>query len=463
MSYINKLINPVATSNNTSEALFDLEIKYPDTILNRTLNNYYKFLENEEWTQYKGKQTYSVFNMDEYIDEDLNLTVYMKQVDDRGNEIISQQKVAINTIVQRDMFIYTVADLQKMQEYVNLGATYEGKTMYLMRDLDLSSVCSESKGSWTPIGKYVSAQERYSFKGTFEGNNHTISNLYINSTNQFQGLFGITENGMIKNLKISGNVYSTNVNIGVLVGWSSSDIYNITTLVGSTVKGTSSTGVICGVNNGATISNCINNGNVVSTGGEGGGGICGLNANSGIISNCINKGNVTVSGSLGGGVCGGNIVLSTVDSCYNTGNIIVYGADSYGHSLTGGIAGGNYDTSTVKNCYNTGNVTATYPYVAGVVGYNGNSSSGTQTVKNVFNTGTIKKGTTNATSNIGTSSAYAGYLIGRYGTLSGNYANTTKANMASWSNTVITNYLGSSFTKDTKNINEGCPILKWQL
>jgi hypothetical protein len=39
---------------------------------------------------------------------------------------------------------------------------------------------------WVPIGR----NNDYAFRGTFDGNGHMISGLYINSANSYQGLFG---------------------------------------------------------------------------------------------------------------------------------------------------------------------------------------------------------------------------------------------------------------------------------
>ena len=73
------------------------------------------------------------------------------------------------------MYIYTVEDLINFRESVKAGETFEGKEVYLMNDLDLSLTCSEKLGSFEPIGAGST-----SFRGTFHGNHHKISNLYIN-------------------------------------------------------------------------------------------------------------------------------------------------------------------------------------------------------------------------------------------------------------------------------------------
>lgn len=151
---------------------------------------------------------------------------------------------------------------------------------------------------------------------------------------------------------------------------------------------------------------------------------------------------------------------ATVKDCYNIGKVESLGHDSDGDSSTGGIIGRNVNNSTVEKVYNIGDVTAEYDYIGGIVGYNGNSLAGTQVVKNVFNAGIIKLGSEVATSDIGTS---LGTLIGRYGSLTGKYKNTTKDDIKSWDEETIKTNLGDGFTKDINNINDGYPILKKQI
>ena len=102
--------------------------------------------------------------------------------------------------------------LAKLAELVNSGTTCEGKTIILTEDIDLSAY-STGEG-WTPIGKDYS----HSFKGTFDGQGHKISNLYINRPNaNYQGLFGLAtdtiKNVGVENCNVTGESY-----VGGLVG-----------------------------------------------------------------------------------------------------------------------------------------------------------------------------------------------------------------------------------------------------
>ncbi|MBE6982772.1 MAG: hypothetical protein E7435_00575 [Ruminococcaceae bacterium] len=105
-------------------------------------------------------------------------------------------------------YITNVAGLTWLAETVNGGNTFAGKTVVLEKDLDLAGM------EWTPIGTSSNA-----FKGTFDGSGKTISNLKINGgSNSNIGLFGVTQNGEIKNLTVNNAPVSGRLNVGVVAG-----------------------------------------------------------------------------------------------------------------------------------------------------------------------------------------------------------------------------------------------------
>ena len=189
--------------------------------------------------------------------------------------------------------------------------------------------------SWTPIGSGSQP-----FSGTLDGDGHSVSGIYINSTEIYQGLVGYLGSG------------GTLQNLGVKASY---------------IKGGYSVGGVCGRNDG-TVTNCYNTGNV--TGNSTVGGVCGENY-FGTVTNCYNTGSVTGSNDVGG-VCGYN--NRTVTNCYNTGSV-------EGTERVGGVCGYNYG-ATVTNCYNTGNVTGSND-VGGLCGRNDG------TVNNCYNTGSV--------------------------------------------------------------------------
>lgn len=78
-----------------------------------------------------------------------------------------------------------------------------------------SEICFGTEG-WSPIG--TAPAGGLFFTGEYDGNGHTISNLYINRSSRFQGLFGVTLGATIKNLglldvDITGQDY-----VGALIG-----------------------------------------------------------------------------------------------------------------------------------------------------------------------------------------------------------------------------------------------------
>lgn len=57
---------------------------------------------------------------------------------------------------------------------------------------------------WTPIGRFVNGSDYTSYSGTYDGDEYTISNLYINRTpsSNAQALFGLLHGGTVKTLEL---------------------------------------------------------------------------------------------------------------------------------------------------------------------------------------------------------------------------------------------------------------------
>ena len=65
--------------------------------------------------------------------------------------------------------IYTIEELKLFRDAVNAGNNFNGQTVKLMKSIDLNNE------EWTPIG----TNSTVAFRGTFDGNGQTISNLKI--------------------------------------------------------------------------------------------------------------------------------------------------------------------------------------------------------------------------------------------------------------------------------------------
>ncbi len=240
---------------------------------------------------------------------------------------------------------------------------------------------------WTPIGNSYS--NRYT--GTFDGQDHTISRLYVNDNNKdLVGLFGyLGEGGIIRNVGVETSYFNGKDNVGGVCGHSNGTIencYNKVTTVSGTGKKANIGGVCGSNNNGSTIENCYNTGNVSGTGKEANiGGVCGYNNFNCTIKNCYNIGNVsgTETSSYIGGVCGNNN-NSTINNCYNAGNV----SGPENNSNVGEVCGYNMNNSTIiENCYFLQKPEAT----KNGIGRDENSSSSSVTgiQENIFKSGEV--------------------------------------------------------------------------
>ena len=127
--------------------------------------------------------------------------------------------------INNDVYeIYSEAGLFSFAADVNAGNRYSGKTVVLTADLDLEGE------SWTPIGDSVASYPSVAFAGTFDGQDHTISNLTTAAeratnpdTNAADGLFGTllgkVRNVTLKNVVITGTHY-----VGAIAGYSSANV-----------------------------------------------------------------------------------------------------------------------------------------------------------------------------------------------------------------------------------------------
>ena len=263
-----------------------------------------------------------------------------------------------------------------------------------MNDLDLGARFDENGKltlgvEWVPVGKDTTN------KGTFEGNNHYIKGVYVNSDTKFCGIFGNTntiQNLTVKNSYIEGSACTGGI-AGAVRGGKVENCHNINTIV--TMKsGTESVGGIVGQSS-VNIENCTNEGIVYITGRNAqnrsqAGGIVGISIGS-TISNCTNKGNIISGKEAGlyvGGICGstGADYAVTISNCKNEGTI-------NGVTGTAGIVGLLSTKGVVEQCSNTGNINVTESYGAGIAGQmnqkNGQSNS---IVRLCYNSGNISGG-----------------------------------------------------------------------
>ena len=268
-----------------------------------------------------------------------------------------------------NFYISSAEELQALAAFTNDGGTTSGRTFTLSENIDLSSVCSEASGvSWTQIGQFSAN----CFFGTFDGNGHVISNLYINNNVENVGLFGYTSGATLKNVGLE-NVDITGGNFtGALAGLlgSSSSVTNC--YVTGDVSGTSYTGGLIGETYSDTlITNCYSSADVNGTNDVGG--LAGHLYDGSTTTNCFATGDVSGTSSIGGLV--GGLQLGYIDKCYATGNVS-------GSNNLGGLVYASNSSSVVRNSYSTGNVTGGTPA-------SGLPDTAYTTVENCYATGLV--------------------------------------------------------------------------
>ena len=120
-----------------------------------------------------------------------------------------------------------LAGLAKLVNDNERGETFEGKTVRLATDVNWVGEEDGKPATWTPIGT-----EKKPFKGTFDGNHHTVYNVHLtgdsgaNSAPLYVGFFGYVENATVSALRVevvadgAGNItYSSDCFVGGIAAY----------------------------------------------------------------------------------------------------------------------------------------------------------------------------------------------------------------------------------------------------
>ena len=277
----------------------------------------------EETEKAEEEEKYNLAQQEDLINE-YATGIKVEQVTDTNPGVLGGTGTEIDPYI-----INSIEDLVFFAYDVTNGNTYEGEYVSLGLSLDFNSTKSYADPFRSDYGKYgydgelktllttgegfksigietSENSETLNFYGTFDGNNYTISNLYINKnvndgdSYQFYGLFA-SNYGTILNLNI-------NININI-----------------ESHKNTIVVGGISGLNYG-TIENCSSDGDISIEGYQ-------------------ENGYIAV-----GGISGQIQREANINKCKNNSNIYCKAKTLY----VGGIVGSN--NSNVLNSYNVGNI-----------------------------------------------------------------------------------------------------------
>ena len=284
------------------------------------------------------------------------------------------------------------------------GTDFKGKTILLAADIDLrNDDGTEGARLWRTVGNPGD-----SFRGTFDGQGHTVKNINVNFSNPvygkisgtFGGLIGVAENAVIKNVKVEGNFLAAAGYSGGIVGRAiNTTVENCTTDI--QVKNSKETGGIVGRGEGTTvIRNCTAMGNMTGMSELGGivGSVMGTTSFLGTddvkIENCRMQGNITGTHQYVGGILGYCVAPVTLVNCRNEGNVSASQNTRSGASDTGacgGIVGTAEGVLTMKRCSNRGKVSGTgyLKYAAGLVGF---INKRTSEITDCFSSGDVTAG-----------------------------------------------------------------------
>ena len=383
------------------------------------------------------------------VDKDGNILNYDNVIIDNSPGDLTKDENGNNIEDGKPLEIWSIEDLVEWSKNYTI---YQNSNVILCRDLNFKSKHSYADSSRTDYGhinndgiteglmEEMQSGEGFTpirrFSGTFEGNNKILENIYINRTNDAQiGLFyEITSNAIVKDLSISGTITSSNTYVGAIAGGINpngeggriENCHNYSQISGNNNIG----GIVGYIHHNSKLEkiiNCSNEGDIISTGGTSSSYVGGIIGNTDLttltVENCFNKGNVQ-----GSGITGNN--KSYIKNCYNIGET------KHGLAYT--------NQGKIANCYSIGNSSSRYLV-------SNNYYTDSYLYNCVYLKGTADNvARTNSETSIDKESCIS--------------MESQEMKEDTFISTLNQNLEGVTdiWVKDTNNINNGYPILKWQ-
>ena len=278
--------------------------------------------------------------------------------------------------------IRTREELYGLWSLVANGNSFKGKEIDLLSDISINEE-QKRTNPWFAIGSAGAP-----FAGTFDGNNHTISGIYIveSHAGDYQGLFAYTsKESMIKNLKVTDSYFEMKGNnslqyIGGIVAYAEGSLKNLYSDVEIVTDGVKIGGIVGALDytkemTGRVLENCWFAGSISGEKARKSGGIVGT-----VIGNSKADVNYTLKNCLFTGYVGNNRVPKSGDGC----------GGQYIGSMLGFDSGKAH--ITVINCLGAGTLESEYgTYMGSVIGRLENKNS-TLKIENSYVTNELFNG-----------------------------------------------------------------------
>lgn len=252
------------------------------------------------------------------------------------------------------------------------GDDYAGKTLRLTEDVTLDELKTALGLTEMPLGT-----KETPFRGTFDGQGFSITNVDLNSNEDFLGIFGYTDGATIKNLNVTG-----------------------TGVKNTSTNSSTATGGLVGYANNTLIINChvdYKDGTGVSAAYDNAGGLVGYVVGGTRIEYCSTNTKVLAGHNYAGGLVGrtlaGTSIKYSFAKKYNTSSTDYtvtagyYASEPYVDGYyAGGLVGACVGTN-IEYCYSWSDAKAAR-YVGGFVGrYESNTSGVTNTLQYCYAAG----------------------------------------------------------------------------
>ena len=295
---------------------------------------------------YLGYQ-WTTLNFDKFWSVDLKGTPILTSFATTSPKVAGIKKKIDISWYNKDAKSYTINTAEQLNGFFIASAltNFEGKTVKLGKNIVINAGNAADWKSKAPANMWYPIN---SFAGTFNGQGHTISGLYLKSATQKIGLFSeTTPKAVVKNFRLT-NSYMESTSTGMA-------------LLGS----------IAGRGDGTF--DTIYSDAIIVCSGTGCGGIVGQVYTEGKnkITNCWYDGNMSITTDMGkqvGGILGVARTGVTIEHCLNTADISMEAKAALRvGGILGIISGGGDYTVSITDSLSAGNITTENSRVGAIV------------------------------------------------------------------------------------------------